>query len=365
MRLTGGSTRNIHPVIRPLITAVVLSRLARGRRMKLPLAPGAPAPPGTVSVVVPARDEEGRIAGVLAPLRDEPGVLEVLVVDDESTDATAEVARAHGARVVAGTALPDGWTGKVWALEQGLRAARGDWIVFLDADTRPRRGLIAALVEAAAGVDLLSAGPRFVCERPGERLLHPSFLTTIVYRTGPPGVHAWQPSRRRAVINGQCVVARRDALLAAGGWGLVRGHMTEDVAIARALRARGWEIGFEDAADLLEVRMYESARETWTGWGRSLMAPDVNGRLWQAADLLTLWVAMALPLPRVLLRRGDRLDVLLVAVRLALLAGYARAYRPRGPAFWLSPLADVPVMVRLTQSVLRPTRTWRGRTYAA
>jgi dolichol-phosphate mannosyltransferase len=347
-----------------MIAALVLTRLARGRRLKPPLAPGAPNPPGPVSVVIPARDEEARIAGALAPLQGERGVAEVLVVDDESTDRTADVARAHGARVVPGTPLPPGWTGKVWALEQGLRAATGEWVVFLDADTRPKPGLVAALVEAAARTDLLSAGPRFVCEHAGERLLHPSFLTTIVYRTGPPGVEGWQPSKRRAIINGQCVVVRREALLRAGGWGLVREKMTEDVAIARALRARGWRIGFEDAADLLEVRMYETARETWEGWGRSLMGPDVNGRAWQALDLLTLWVAMALPLPRLLLRRGDRLDALLVAVRLALLGGYVRAYAPRGLAFWLSPLADVPVMVRLTRSVLRPTRTWRGRTYA-
>ena len=332
--------------------------------MKPPLVPGAPAPSGTVSVVVPARDEEARIAGVLAPLQDAPGVTEVLVVDDESADRTAEIAASYGARVVPGAPLPEGWTGKVWALEQGLRAATGDVVVFLDADTRPKPGLIPALVEAASRSDLVSAGPRFVCEHAGERLLHPSFLATIVYRTGPPGVEGWQPSRRRAVINGQCVVVRREKLLAAGGWGLVRNKMTEDVAIARALRARGWTIGFENAGGLLDVRMYESAGETWEGWGRSLMAPDVNAPWWQALDLLTLWLVMALPIPRLLLRRGDRLDLLLAAVRLSILGGFKVGYAPRGLAFWLSPLADVPVMVRLTQSVLRPTRTWRGRTYA-
>ena len=351
-------------MIRHLLALVVLRRLARGRRMKPPLVPGAPAPSGTVSVVVPARDEEDRIAGVLAPLQGASGVTEVVVVDDESADRTAELARSHGARVVPGTPLPEGWTGKVWALEQGLRAATGDWVVFLDADTRPKPGLVPALIEAASRSDLVSAGPRFVCEHPGERLLHPSFLTTIVYRTGPPGVEGWQPSKRRAIINGQCVVVRREKLLDAGGWGLVRDKMTEDVAVARALRAQGWTIGFEDAAGLLDVRMYETAGETWQGWGRSLMGPDVNAPWWQALDLLTLWLVMALPIPRLLLRRGDRLDVLLAAVRLSLVAGYTRAYAPRGLPFWLSPLADVPVMVRLTQSVLRPTRTWRGRTYA-
>ena len=352
----------IHLMLRRLLALLVLVRLSRGRRMKPPLAPGAPAPTQTVSVVIPARDEEARIAGCLRGLRDEP-VHEVIVVDDESADGTAAVASSFGATVVRGAPLPDGWTGKPWALEQGLRAATGDWVVFLDADTRPQRGLIAALIEAAGSTDLLSAGPRFVCDSAGERLLHPAFLTTIVYRVGPPGVPGHQPSKRRAIINGQCVVARREHLLRAGGWALVRHHMTEDVALARALRARGWRIGFEDAADLLEVRMYESAAETWTGWGRSLMGPDVNGPATTVADLATLWLVMALPLPRLLLGRGDRLDAGLAALRLAILAGYARAYRPRGLPFWLSPLADVPVMARLTQSVLRPTRTWRGRTY--
>jgi dolichol-phosphate mannosyltransferase len=343
---------------------MVLTRLARGRRMKPPLVPGAPPPAGTVSVVIPARDEEARIAGVLAPLRLESGVTEVLVVDDESTDRTAEVAREHGATVLTGAPLPEGWAGKVWALEQGLRAATGDYVVFLDADTRPKPGLIGALIEAAGRADLVSAGPRFVCDTVGERLLHPSFLATIVYRNGPPGVEGWQPSKRRAVINGQCIVVRRDALLAVGGWGLVHDKMTEDAAIARALRARGWTIGFENAAALLDVRMYETAGETWEGWGRSLMAPDVTRPFVQALDLLTLWLVMALPIPRLLLRRGDRLDVVLAAIRLSLLRGFAVGYTPRGLAFWLSPVTDVPVMLRLTQSVLRPTRTWRGRTYA-
>ena len=352
----------IHLVLRRLLALLVLVRLSRGRRMKLPLAPGAPAPSGTVSVVIPARDEEERIAGVLEPLRGEP-VDEVIVVDDESTDATAALAGSLGARVVPGAPLPEGWKGKTWALEQGLREATGEWIVFLDADTRPQRGLVAALVEAAGRADLVSAGPRFVCESAGERLLHPSFLTTLVYRFGPPGVEDWQPSPRRATINGQCVVARRETLVAAGGWSIVRGTMTEDVALARALRARGWTIGFENAGSLFEVRMYETAAETWTGWGRSLMSPDATGRAANAFDLLTLWLVMALPLPRLLLGRGDRLDLVLAAVRLSLLRGFVTGYRPRGLPFWLSPLADVPVMVRLTWSVLRPTRTWRGRTY--
>jgi dolichol-phosphate mannosyltransferase len=122
-------------------------------------------------------------------------------------------------------------------------------------------------------------------------------------------------------------------------------------------------MAFVDACDLLEVRMYESARETWSGWARSLMAPDATTTIRQAEDLAVLWLALALPLPRLIARRGTPLDALLVALRLAMQGALARTYRPLGAPFWLAPLADVPVMLRLTWSTIRPTRSWRGRTY--
>jgi dolichol-phosphate mannosyltransferase len=345
--------------------AVVVARLSRGRSRRPPVqAAAAPAPAGSVSVVIPARDEERRLGPCLSALREDPDVDELIVVDDCSTDATAAVARAGGARVLAGSPPPHGWAGKPWALEQGARAASGEWLVFLDADTRPRRGLVRALVGvAAAEADLVSSAPRFRCDGVLERLLHPALAATIPYRVGPQDVRGWQPSPQRAIANGQCLAVRRATLAAAGGWGRVRGHLTEDVALARALRRDGRSIAFVDAADLLEVRMYESARETWTGWGRSLMGVDVNPPHRLAGDLATLWLTMALPLPRLLLRRGTALDAVLLAVRLGVLLPLARCYRPRGAAFWLSPVADVPALVRLTISVLHPTRSWRGRTY--
>ncbi|MBA3749073.1 MAG: glycosyl transferase group 2 family protein, partial [Solirubrobacterales bacterium] len=121
---------------------------------------------------------------------------------------------------------------------------------------------------------------------------------------------------------------------------------------------------FVDACDLLEVKMYDSARETWGGWSRSLMAPDATTAARQVADIALLWLTLALPLPRLLIRKNTKLDVALVAIRLAMHGAIARNYRPRGAPFWLAPLADVPVMARLTWSAIRPERTWRGRTYA-
>ena len=127
----------------------VAARLARGRCRRPPLA--AVTTTGLdVSVVIPARDEAARIGPCLAGLAEDPDVAEVIVVDDRSSDGTADVAREHGARVVAGAEPPAGWIGKPWALQQGLEAAAGDIVVSLDADTRPRPGLVGALAAALA-----------------------------------------------------------------------------------------------------------------------------------------------------------------------------------------------------------------------
>jgi dolichol-phosphate mannosyltransferase len=335
--------------------AAVVARLARGRRRRPPLAPAA-VPPG-VSVVIPARDEERRIAGCLAGLAGEAA--EVIVVDDGSRDRTADVARAHGARVVAGAEPPDGWIGKPWALQQGLEAATGEIVVALDADTRPRQGLLGALARALDGADLVTAGARFVCETAGERALHPSMLASLVYRYGPADVE--RPPR--IVANGQVTAVRRRALLDAGGYALAAGHMTDDAALARALAARGWRVAFVDGSALVDVRMYESAAETWREWGRSLALPDVTPPAWQAADLAVVWLAMALPVARAVTGRATRLDAALLALRGALLFPLAGAYARRGFPYWASPLADPATAVRLTLSALRPARTWRGRTY--
>ena len=344
--------------------AAVLARLARGRDRRAPLAPGPPFP-GSVSAVVPARDEAARIGPCLAGLLADPDLAEVIVVDDGSRDATAARAREAGARVVEGRPPPPGWVGKPWALQQGLEAARGDVVVSVDADTRPRPGLARALAAALDGADLVTAGCRFRCDTAGERLLHPAMLATLVYRFGPADAAGARPRPSRVIANGQCTAVRRAQLLAAGGYRHAAGHMTDDAALARGLARDGWRVAFHDGADLIEVDMHDSAREAWREWGRSLALPDVTPAAWQAADLAVVWLTLGLPPLKLLAGRARPIDLGLLALRWSLLAPLARGYVRRGAPFWLSPLADPAVAVRLTLSALRPARTWRGRTYPA
>jgi dolichol-phosphate mannosyltransferase len=351
---------------------VALVRIARAARRRPPLRTGAPfdvdAEGPTISVVVPARDEAARIGPLLDAVRAAPGVTEVVVVDDESSDGTAAIAAAAGARVIAGAPLPAGWAGKAWALQQGIEAATGEWVVTLDADTRPSPELPRALVARAVadGLDAVSVGGRFECPTPGVAWLHPAMLTTLVYRFGPAGF-AGRVAPHRQLANGQCMAFRRADLLAVGGMAPVAGEVVEDVALARHLAGLGWDVAMLDGAELLTTRMFDDLGDTWRGWGRSLALPGVEPVWRQLGDLAVLLVAQALPLPRLLTRRGDLLDVVLLVARLGTLGGTAQAYERPGRTYWLSPLADLPATAALAAGIIRPLlgrrHVWRGRRY--
>jgi dolichol-phosphate mannosyltransferase len=337
-------------------------RLAKAARRAPAVAPVAAVPSVPISVVVPARNEASRLASCLDALAGAPGVVERLVVDDESSDATAELAMARGAEVVHGEHRPPGWAGKAWALHQGVAAARGEWIVCLDADTRADPRLPSALVARALvdRIDLLSVAGRFDCP-PAALPLHAALLTTLVYRFGAPGTPM---APRRMLINGQCLAFRRDLFLTDGCFEPLRDQLVEDVALARHRASLGRTVAFLDGTDLLTVRPYESLAATWSGWSRSLALPGVEPLARQVADVATVWLSQALPLVRVVLGRGDPVDVALLALRAVALAGMSRAYSRRSVAYWSSPLADAAAAAALTWSALPRARWWRGRRHA-
>jgi dolichol-phosphate mannosyltransferase len=344
--------------------AVAVTRLARAAAVAAPVR-ATLTPVQSISVVIPARDEAQRIGPLLDLVVDAPGVHEVIVVDDESDDLTADIARRAGATVVDGRPLPEGWAGKAWALQQGIEAARTDWVVTLDADTRPSPTLPQAMVARAAGghLDLLTVGGRFDLPTAASRWLHASMLTTLVYRFGPPGAPVSRPDRTMA--NGQCMAVERRPFLEAGAMNLVRGEVVEDIALARRIAADGGRLGFLDASDVLDVRMFESFSDVWSGWGRSLALPGVEPRNRQLIDLAVVALAQVLPIPRLLMRRGDVIDVALAALRVGTLVGTRRAYTRVDAAYWLSPLADPLAAIAIGRGIARRGRqTWRGRSYS-
>jgi dolichol-phosphate mannosyltransferase len=209
-----------------------------------------------------------------------------------------------------------------------------------------------------SGLDLATAAGVFECPSAPLRWLHPALLTTLLVRASPSGgpVH-------RLIGNGQCMAFRRTTLVSAGGFGPVAHHTVEDLALVRSMATAGFAVGFLDGSSLLSVRMFESAPEAWWGWGRSLSMPGVDPWWRRTGDVATLVVVQVLPLLRLVTGRADRLDAVLLATRLGTLIGTRHAYRRRGVAYWLSPLADGPAVATLVSGLLRRRPRWRGRTY--
>jgi dolichol-phosphate mannosyltransferase len=344
------------------LLALAAGRFARGARRASAIAPDArPVDPAQVTALVPARDEARRIRRCVDSLVSQ-GV-PVLVVDDGSTDRTAEEAAAAGARVLDAGALPAGWAGKAHALHVGLEAVETPVVVAMDADCRALPGAVQAAAGALDGRTMMSAGARVHATDRGGRLVHASMLATLVYRFGPPGVDARRPDRTMA--NGQLTVFDRRAFLDAGGFRPVAGSLVEDVAVARHLASRGHGVAFLDGTRLVTVEGYGSAVRTLQGWGRSLSLREVTPLPHLLADLAVVWSAMALPVPRLLAGRGDAVDLVALALRFAVVAATAPAFIRPGPDLALAPLADPLVAARLTAAAVAPSRRWKGRRYEA
>ena len=336
-----------------------------------------------MSVLLPALNEGRRIGPCLAGLHEQGAPLtEVIVIDSGSTDDTRAQVEAMRAtddrfRLIDDRPLPDGWIGKVWALEQGRRAAKGEWLLGIDADTEPRPGLVAGVIAAARAreLDMVSFSPRFAGMTPAEQCVQPAILTTLVYRTGAAGSGRVKPNRLLA--NGQCFLARASVLAEGGGYAPARTSFSDDVTLARDYAMRGWRVGFLDGSRLYLVRAYESLGQMWREWGRSIDLRDSTSPVRQAVDGVLLVLAQALPVPMLIalaigVVRGEPnvIDALIginaafVLIRVLLLGALAGSYERPGIPFWLSPLADPLAVFRVLLSTVRRPRAWRGRTYA-
>jgi hypothetical protein len=225
-----------------------------------------------VSVIVPARNEQECLGACLRSLVEQAGVgFEAIVVDDGSTDRTREIAESFaGVRVVDAGPLPAGWVGKNNALTAGARLAKGEWLLFTDADTVHRSGSLArALAEAKQqGAALLSYSPEQEVHGFWERAVMPVIFAELAGRYRPAEVS--DPASAVAAANGQYILVLRSAYEAVGGHAAIAGELLEDVALARAVKRSGRKIFFRFGGDAVRTRMYRNFAQLREGWTKNL-----------------------------------------------------------------------------------------------
>jgi glycosyltransferase involved in cell wall biosynthesis len=230
---------------------------------------------GRVSAIVPARNEQAVIAACVGSLAVQQEFAEILVVDDQSSDRTAEIVRSLSAqypnvRLLTATELPPGWVGKNNAVWVGAREARGEWLLFTDADAvhAPDSAAKALSVAAENGAALVSFSPEQVMQTWYERAVIPYVFTRLnsLFRFADVN----DPGKSAAAANGQFILICRDAYESVGGHASIAGDVLEDVALAARVKAAGYRIWFGSGKGIVRVRMYRSFAAIWEGWKKNL-----------------------------------------------------------------------------------------------
>ena len=254
-----------------------------------------------VSAVIPARNEEASIARAVESVAAQPEVGEVIVVNDQSTDRTGEIlaglaAKIPKLRVLETGTLPSGWTGKNYALSIGAAAAKGDWLLFTDADTFHLPGSTARALADANEHDaaLVSYSPEQEMGTFWERALIP-----FVYWRLSTKFQFSRISDARfpdAAANGQFVLTRGDVYWELGGHAALAGEILEDVALARRTKRAGYGICFAPGAGIVRTRMYRAFGPMWAGWTKNLYPLMGSSKAATIGELFTVlpWLAILL-----------------------------------------------------------------------
>lgn len=268
------------------------------------------SPRPLLSILIPARNEAENIGEcVHACLRSVEGLAgrigyEMIVLDDGSEDGTGEIAAAAGegrVRVLSGRPLPAGWQGKSYACAQLAEAARGEWLLFLDADIRLETEALKAAVRGAAAQrhGLISGFPRQVTGTWMERLVVPLMLFTIVCHLPLPLLRRLQDPRFTAAHGGFMLI-HSGTYQRCGGHAAIRSELVDDMSLARAVKRAGEPVKLADLTGYASMRMYHNAREVWNGYRKNLYA-GLGRQPWLLAGLLLLYGWMYLLPPAALL----------------------------------------------------------------
>jgi chlorobactene glucosyltransferase len=258
-------------------------------------------PPARISLLVPARNEAAVIGETVRSLLGQDGdEIELLILDDHSTDGTAEIACAAAGgdprlRVLPGKDLPTGWLGKNWACHQLAAAARGEILIFTDADVRWGSGALAALLaeQDHRQADLLTIWPTQESVTWSERLTVP-LMALVVHAYLPILFVHHSPFPLFGAANGQCMLFRRDAYNQIGGHEAVRDNVVEDVSLARRIKSHGLRLRMAEGNHLITCRMYRSWAQVRDGFAKSILKGYGNAAGLIAATLFH-WLVFLVP----------------------------------------------------------------------
>ena len=348
----------------------------RGRfwRIESDPPPAAPAAwPGVVAVI-PARDEAEGVGETVTSLlsQDYPGRFAVVLVDDHSTDGTAEVARRAAAAlgqaerltVISGQPLPPGWTGKVWAMEQGLAAARAqapeaEYVLFTDADIHHAPGQVRDLVARAiaGGTDLTSLMVRLHCATLPERTLIPAFV--YFFRMLYPFRWIADPHRREAGAAGGVMLVRAAALEGLGGMAALQGSLIDDCTLARRLKDRGGRLWLGLAEETRSLRVYRGWGEPWNMIARSAYDQLGHSPALLAGCVAALLLIFAAP-PLLTLTGGSGAWEGALAWA-AMTGSYVPMVRFYRLPLWWAPLLPLVAMIYLGATIHSALRYHAGR----
>jgi chlorobactene glucosyltransferase len=367
----------LHLCIFGALLLVVGNYLLNLKVFRFPSVTAVANPPPRLSVLVPARNEELRLRPCISTLSDSDfPILEILILDDHSTDGTAALVqqRAKGdprIRLISGQPLPEGWVGKPWACHQLAQQAKGDYLLFVDADTRFSDITLSQAVHLAheQQSDLLSLWPYLESLSWSERLVIPFVHLFILFY-----LPHWAKGSLRCfgAANGQFVLFRRTAYEKIKGHESVRNHMVEDIAIARNMRAAGFKVLNLDGTNpghsiaLVRCRMYTRFSEVWEGFTKNLY-PSFDGNFFaffffqsvQAVVFLSPFLLLFTPF------RGPLVwteIAIIVALRLSL----AHRFRQSYIGALLHPFGQLLVLAIAMNSWLQSLRgrlPWKGRLY--
>ena len=337
------------------------------------LAKPAPAPKAwpRIVAVVPARDEAATIGAAVTSLlrQDYLGEFSVVLVDDHSSDGTGRIAQEAAAalgmadrlRIVAASPLPAGWSGKLWAMAEGVRAAGEgavpDAYLFTDADIAHHpRNLSELAARLETGYDLVSLMVKLHCRSRAERFMIPAFVYffAMLY----PFAWASDPRKRLAAAAGGCMLMRRTAFERIGGLESVKGELIDDCALARAVK-RGGRIWLGLTRETVSLREYPDLAAIWNMIARTAYAQLNYSVLLLIVTVVGLGITFLAPI--LVLPSGRWATVLAVGAWLVMSVTYAPMLRFYGASIVRAPLLPAVAAVYLAATVASAWRHWRGR----